>query len=926
MAPAIRINVLTDELITLITGLSDKSDPRNFRLCRDFTSRSLKHHNFGRTDPFDVNRRLEGLEEKFQVLNQDAVADALRKRLDELAARNNRWTPETLLLLLHLSDRPAINSGLEKLESLKPPDPPPPLTWSEIIADDPLDEEGIWDDIDYGADSSEDDERNDSIGLDESTDMNDTKASSIVEDDFEAAAFLVNPNDQGVNDLSRLQFWNNPVFFEPQDRVQNQFSESSKDSWLVTELQAVKEVLFMLSGLPTVLFNIDARSGIISINSKYAMRHSSQDTFHDVLRSFADIGTEINGLRMWTKREQSTSLLQTLRAAVNRRIREFASVLAKLESGFLGSPEGEVVSLTETSHRLKPSVMRMLELAELIGKLSVSSQNDSFLFLEALFDRTCLLQMTGDDDRFDFMGRLFFDCFETYLKPISLWMERGELSPHDQSFFIRPAAGQPELSALWHDRYYVQRNEFGRLHAPNFLSASSNRIFTTGKSVIFLRELGVFLEDYALWETGLDLNYDTVIDPKSSFTLAPFSELFNSAFDRWVNTKHHSASCILRQHLFSQCGLWRVLDALEYVYFFKDGALRGNVAQIIYDRIDRGKKAWNDRYFLTDLLQGTFAAVESIDEDRLAIRSQVGGYRDVQNRRRSVKILGSVSIDYMVGHLNFLNIMLPHIADLTMQLPWPLANIVNAKSLTVYQSVFTFLLQIRRAKSILERFRLLDFDSRPLDQEEQSLSLLLRHRLLWFTNTLYTYMTEHVLTMATAEMRNSIAGAEDVDSIIAAHELFSSRLLDQCLLSKKLAPIHQSIISLLDLTILFSDAQARYAGEKFFDTTNRSMISFISQARPRRRRRPSNSHAEPSSSSEDDDDEEHGEADTSYISFQETAFADRLRKMREQFERLCNFVGAGLRGVSRAGGEPCWEILAERLEWARGGPAQKVWH
>ena len=37
--------------------------------------------------------------------------------------------------------------------------------------------------------------------------------------------------------------------------------------------------------------------------------------------------------------------------------------------------------------------------------------------------------------------------------------------------------------------------------------------------------------------------------------------------------------------------------------------------------------------------------------------------------------------------------------------------------------------------------------------------------------------------------------------------------------------------------------------------------------------------------------------------------------MKDQFGQLCGFVNAGLRGVTRAGGQQCWEILAEKLEW-----------
>lgn len=197
---------------------------------------------------------------------------------------------------------------------------------------------------------------------------------------------------------------------------------------------------------------------------------------------------------------------------------------------------------------------------------------------------------------------------------------------------------------------------------------------------------------------------------------------------------------------------------------------------------------------------------------------------------------------------------------------------------------------------------------------EVDLSYSLRHHLLWLANTIYIYLMQIVLGPSCVDLRKEITHATDVDAMITVCDRYVLRLEDQCLLSKRLAPIHQAIISLLDLGIHFSDAHAQYAGEKTFDTTNRSIASNVSQLTPWRRRRRRNEDYENDSSEDDEDD---GGVDTSYISFQETTYVDRLQKMQEQFRRLCEFVTVGLRGVSRAGGEPCWGILAEDLDWNR---------
>ena len=76
-----------------------------------------------------------------------------------------------------------------------------------------------------------------------------------------------------------------------------------------------------------------------------------------------------------------------------------------------------------------------------------------------------------------------------------------------------------------------------------------------------------------------------------------------------------------------------------------------------------------------------------------------------------------------------------------------------------------------------------------------------------------------------------------------------------------------------------------------------------------------------SSSSEEDEDYD---ADTETPSASDESYEERLQKIEEQFGQLLHFTIAGLRGVSRAGGELAWEMLAERLEWGIRPSSRRV--
>ncbi|KAI9879327.1 MAG: hypothetical protein M1830_008848 [Pleopsidium flavum] len=892
-----RIGELTDELITVITGLASKQDAGKFRRWQDFAFQAIKQPS-PRTNQFEVAARLKGLQEKFRVLNHDDLADALQDRIAEVEQISYKLAPEVLSLFLQLSDQPVKYSKVADLELLKPLDPPPPLTWSDILADDPLDDvEGVWSNIDFAADTSEDE---DSVSTTDRS-FQRLEVSSVSnkndEDGALAQSYIVPEDDNALQEVTGAQFWISQVkLFREQAEGLHDMRELD-GLWLITELQAVREVLFMLSGLPTSLFKREDPV-IISLNTKYALHHSSEHSLHHILHSYAVTGTKLNRLRAWTVNKQDVPLTQTFTAATQQRLRSFNRSLSEMQGQFVAPQEEVVVSLLGIYSKVQLAAQPLLQLSEVVADLDVTCSAEPFRSLELLFDRASSNQASGDDEGFEFMAGLFFQCFETYLRPIRQWMNDGELGQHDRTFFVSMTKEKTESASLWSGQYHLLETAPGYLHAPNFLHTAAKRIFRIGKSVVFLKKLGAF-EDRFNEEPAQEpqLNYKSICLSGSSTSLVPFSQLFDMAFDDWVNSKQHTSLSALRDRLYSQCGLWRSLDALEYIYFLKDGTLSSTIATTIFDKIDRGKGAWNDQFLLTELVQGVYGSLQCIDPENLAVRSAVGGYKDIQHRRRSVKILTCVLIEYDIS--------------------WAVANIIKKSSTNTYQRIFTFLMQIRRAKHLLERQRLLTSRLPSLDSEdgENDHIYSLRLRLLWLTNTLYTYLTETVLAPSTVDMRKRMASAEDVDAMIAVHETYISHLEDQCLLSKKLAPIHQAIISLLDLTILFSDTQASYAGEKSFDLTNRSAISTVSTPASQRRRRPRNQSV---SSSSSDDEDDKTEPNTSPIPTNEITYANKLRKLREQFDRLYGFVSAGLQAVGRTGGEPCWEMLAERLAWGNG--------
>ena len=822
--------------------------------------------------------------EKFRILNNDELSDALDARLVELSKSSTRWTPELLSLLLHLSDRPVEKTRIEDLDAPEPEPITPLLKWSDILANDSLvDSEKIWDSIDYAADSSDD---NEDIAFNSTATPELPPDTSIRFDDspgnIDADIWAVPIDDRTLRDIGDAQFWKTKPSLMLSNKEQIYLDEGHQTEVLVTEAQMIREVLFMLLGLPTSIFP-SGKSGEFLYSSRYRLAHVSSSPLDHLMTGFISIGNSLATIRARTQAIENVPVIQTLQAALGTRISKIDNALSAIQASMLSPSRPITISLLGLMDEICRITQFMQTIAESLWSLKATPEAEmSFKILERLFNQTCSSQSLGEKEQYTFMGQLFFECFHTYLKPVRKWMETGELNKQDQVIFIARNMEEVALDSIWQKQYVLRYGADGRLHAPSFLHVAAQKIFTTGKSVNFLKELGQDLDPRT---EVFQPDYTTVCENAGEDMLSPFSELLDMALDKWIASMHHSSSLRLRRHLESQCGLSRSLDAVEYIYFHRDGALSDIAVDGIFRRLDRSNRVWNDASILTEHFRAVFGLLKCVDAERLSVRSIATSHKAATNEKQSVKLFDTLRITYF--------------------LPWPIANIITPSSLSIYQRISTFLLQTHRAKYLLQRHSYLlspvpTWNSKTI---HNALTYFLRYRLLWFTNILLTYLTEIVLHVSTVEMRANILKAEDVDAMIAVHETYTLRLEEQCLISNRSAPIHQALISLLDLVLLFSNTHAAHV-----NPPNKASAP----TKQRKKRQPDSLNDE--SSSKDPTDNSDNETDTNDISFfASSSYEDQLRKMLDTFSILHTSIITELRERSRAGGEAFWEVLVEKL-------------
>ncbi|KAH7135306.1 Spc98 family-domain-containing protein [Dendryphion nanum] len=874
MAQNARVSALTDELIHSIVRFDLNTNRQAYHQARDIASKALKPHQYNRTNQFDVEASFLGLDEKFRVLNRDDLADALDSRFKELQGRRNKWIPEYLSLLLLLSDRPVDNSEVEALELLQPPEEPKPLTWKEILDEDPYSDEDIWKDIDYAEESSEDEKivrRKVKKGQEISS------PSSINEDDaFDPESCVVPVDKNFVDEIAGAQFWTRPI-------------EDGTEKIEITELQAIRDTLFMLAGLQTSLYLSDKQNATIRVSQTYVFCHAVPRTMDNLLSQLAEIGRDLYRLRQWNQRESSLPLIQTFEAAVRRRITEYDRYLASLQRQYLVPESPIAVSLLELHNEIRTSSAPLLRLAKLVAYIEPSLLVNPFVHLETLFEHITLAQMTLEQEVYKYFSKIFFECLQTYLKPIRQWMTYGELGANDETFFVFENDSGSEASSLWHDRFVLRRGQGDSLRSPSFFYPAAQKIFNIGKSVVFLKELGMYNAIEVSVEPEPRLDHETVCG-NADLWVFPFPELFQSAFETWIGSKYSLASTALRSHLLTHCGLLRTLKNLGVLFLGTDGSVFQDFADAVFERMSTKRRGWNDRYLLTELARGIYATVlDKSDSEKVVVRSV-----RTKSQISSLKGLATLSLDYA--------------------LPWSIMNIIQRSSIPAYQQIFTFLLQTYRVKQVLQNIELSAIRRMKIASTAKK-CFRLRHRLIWFADIIRSFLTETVIGQSTETMIAAVEKAEDIDEMSTIHVKYLAKIQEQALLADNLKPIYSTVISLLDLALSFSDAHNAEIEKQDIITieVNKKSTKLTSKASRRKSIIPAIVEQQSSDSGEDVDQYDASPRNSHEGS--STSFSQTLDNIDREFLKLLPFLTAGLRTIGRVGADPVWEMLADRLEW-----------
>ena len=709
----------------------------------------------------------------------------------------------------------------------------PKLRWEDIAKEDGWDEDiNIWDSIDYNDESGDEE-------YDDKSEATSDTSSSFGENMIQtkAARELIIPSQDNatLQSIIKQQEWR---LYGPSED-----SQSRPRKVPVPEVQILREVLTLLQGLDTTLFDRDGTPDPTFQTSNIAWQ-----THKSVIDSYAQSAGYVSILRRFVARRQNEPQLQALQDCISERLQILDGQITRIQQRLAQPDDQVVISLAAAKDEIQPLLQPLLTLSRVILRVEQAATASEFRHLELLFDESSAAQLSGDDASFEFLARIFVECFNIYLRPVRYWMEEGRLLPSDDTFFICERSNSDSTSNIWKGRFKLRKTQDGSVHAPKFLHPAVTKIYNTGKSIVVLRHLGLWTTDNDAAASSQQkplLTYEAICPP--DLALASFPDLFNMAFEQWIECNYSATSTTLKDALFTHCDFASVLRSVHNIYLMSDGGAANSFCEQLFEKLDRHDPKWHDRYALTGAAQNAFG--NHADPSRLVVNvSPHAQQLPIAEARGSVyPALSQIHIHY--------------------RLVWSVQMILSEESMARYQSLFTLLLQIKRATFAIHKARRLDQSpTEGQKQIEKGIYYSARSKVLWFCDTFQEYLFRVVLTTATEIMQRDIAASQDVDGMISAHDTHSKHMVDQACLAGKLAPVHDAIRDVLTLAIQLEDLR-----------------------------------------------EEHGTNDDdgggNYMKAMQTIETD--------FERLVNFIYDALRSMSRTlGNEDSakWDILADMLQ------------
>ncbi|XP_030636105.1 gamma-tubulin complex component 3 [Chanos chanos] len=545
----------------------------------------------------------------------------------------------------------------------------------------------------------------------------------------------------------------------------------------ISEAALVRDILYVFQGIDGKFIKMSAPENCYKIDSKVPLCKSLCDTSSRL----AELGWLHNKVRKYTDSrslDRAFGLVgQSFCASLHQELKEYYRLLSVLHSQLQVEDDQGVNIGGDSNLTLRrllvwtydPKV-RLKTLAALVDYCQGRKGGELASAVHAY-------GKTGDPHMRALVQHILSLVSHPILNFLYRWIYDGELEDTYHEFFV---ASDPTVKTdrLWHDKYSLRKSMI-----PSFITMDQARkVLLIGKSINFLHQV------------CHDRTPPGKIMPasKSADSLKDAVELFTDlegAFQEKIDAAYFETSKYLLDVLNKNYLLLEHLQAMRRYLLLGQGDFIRHLMDLLKPELARPATTLY-QHNLTGILETAVRATNAqFDSPEIL-------------KRLDVRLL-----EVSPGDTGW------DVFSLDYHVEGPIATVFTRECMAQYLRVFNFLWRAKRMEYTLTDIWKSQMCNAKLLKSMPELSGVLHQchilasEMVHFIHQMQYYITFEVLECSWDELWNKVQRAQDLDHIIAAHDVFLDTVISRCLLDTNNRSLLNQLRAVFDQIIEFQNAQ-----------------------------------------------------------------------------------------------------------------------
>ncbi|KAG2456430.1 gamma-tubulin complex component 3 [Polypterus senegalus] len=545
----------------------------------------------------------------------------------------------------------------------------------------------------------------------------------------------------------------------------------------ISEASLVRDILYVFQGIDGKCVKMSNPENCYKIDAKIAVSKSLRDT----VSRLAELGWLHNKVRKYTDQrslDRAFGLVgQSFCASLHQELKEYYRLLSVLHSQLQVEDDQGVNLGVDSNLTLRRLLVwtydpktRLKTLAALVDHCQGRKGGELASAVHAY-------GKTGDPYMRALVQHILSLVSHPILNFLYRWIYDGELEDMYHEFFV---ASDPTVKTdrLWHDKYTLRKSMI-----PSFITRDQARkVLLIGKSINFLHQVC-----HDRTPPGKMIAASKSADsPKDAAEL--FTDL-EGAFQGKIDAAYFETSKYLLDVLNKNYFLLEHMKAMRRYLLLGQGDFIRHLMDLLKPELVRPATTLY-QHNLTGILETAVRATNAqFDSPEIL-------------KRLDVRLL-----EVSPGDTGW------DVFSLDYHVDGPIATVFTRECMSHYLRVFNFLWRAKRMEYILTDIWKGQMCNAKLLKRMPELSGVLHQchvlasEMVHFIHQMQYYITFEVLECSWDELWNKVQQAQDLDHIIAAHEVFLDTIITRCLLDANSRPLLNQLRAIFDQIIEFQNAQ-----------------------------------------------------------------------------------------------------------------------